>query len=118
MKERRKKLVGAADWGPRVLAEGWGEALEVEPGAGLVGGDLEGDTFAEDVDGKLEVFGAGRTESKRRLRCRRGWRVGVGSEEQVPCPFDVEGEVGEKFAVGAKTEGAFDAAFGEIVRGV
>ena len=43
-------LVQAADGGPGVGADAGVELLQAEPGAGLIGGDLERDALGEDVD--------------------------------------------------------------------
>ena len=53
-------LVHAADWCPRIDADGRREFLELEPRAGLIGADLEGYSLAQDVDRQLEVFQGGR----------------------------------------------------------
>jgi len=43
--QRLLLLIQAADWGPRVDSQRWGEFLQAEPGAGLICAYLEGYSF-------------------------------------------------------------------------
>src|SRR4029077_5402502 len=100
---------------PRVRQQRRNESLELEPRAGRVRANLEGDAFAEEIDGQLEILWAGGGKWQRREGCRIRFVVDEGGEVQVPCPFGVEGEVGEEFPVRADLIGLFEIVAQEKV---
>ena len=92
---RFRCLINPADGGPGVYADAGCEFLEAEPGAGLIGADLEGHAFTQNVDGQLEIPEQWRTERQRLLGLRGAGGIGEAGERQVPCPFDEHCQIAE-----------------------